>query len=116
MAYKQLIASCGVNCARCVHYLADENPAALAQVEKWSALLNIPIEAITCKGCRAHKGQIPLQKHLFGDNHRCSIYGCAQGKKAEYCGLCEQFPCDKRHPYLEKAMLLNDNAKALLCP
>jgi hypothetical protein len=67
-------------------------------------------------GCWAHTGQIPLQKHLFGDNHRCSIYGCAQEKKTEYCGFCEQFPCDKRHPYLEKAELLNKNAKAVLCP
>jgi hypothetical protein len=116
MANKQMIAPCGMDCASCVHYLANDNPAALVQVEKWSALLNIPIEIITCKGCWAHSGQIPLQKHLFGDNHRCSIYGCAQGKKTEYCGLCEQFPCDKRHPYLEKNELLNKNAKALLCP
>ena len=116
MAYKQMIAPCGVNCARCIHYLANENPTALVQVEKWSARLNIPIEDITCKGCRAHTGQIPLQKHLFGNNHRCSIYCCAQEKKAEYCGFCEQFPCDKRHPYLEKSELLNKNAKELLCP
>ena len=116
MAHKQLIAPCGVNCARCVHYLANENPAALEQVKKWSAILNIPIEAITCKGCWAQKGQIPLQRHLFGDNHLCSIYGCEQRKKAEYCGLCKQFPCDKRHPYTEKAELLNKKAKALLCP
>ena len=116
MAYQQMIAPCGVDCARCVHYLANENPAALVQVEKWSALLNIPIEAITCKGCRANTGQIPLQKHLFGNNHRCSIYRCARGKRAKYCGLCEQFPCDKRHPYLEKTELLNNNAKTLFCP
>ena len=116
MAHKQLISPCGVNCARCVHYLANENTAALAQVEKWSARLNIPIEIITCKGCRAHTGQIPLQQHLFGDNHRCSIYGCAQEKKTEYCGICEQFPCDKRHPYFEKTELLDKNAQALLCP
>ncbi len=116
MSYKQMISPCGVDCARCTHYLANTNPAARIQVEKWSALLNIPIEDITCKGCRAHTGQIPLQKHLFGDNHHCSIYGCAQGKKAGYCGLCKKFPCDKSHPYIEKTELLNNNAKALLCP
>ena len=116
MAYKQLIAPCGVDCARCVHFLANENPAALVEVEKLSALLNIPNEAIMCKGCWAHTGQIPLQKHLFGDNHRCSIYGCAQEKKAEYCGFCEQFPCGRHHPYIENSELLNNNAKALLCP
>ena len=39
MAYKQMIAACGVDCASCVHYLANENTTALVQVEKWSALL-----------------------------------------------------------------------------
>ncbi len=116
MANKQMISPCGVACASCVHYLANDNPAALVQVEKWSSLLKIPIETFTCRGCWSHKGQIPLQKHLFGDNHCCSIYGCAQRKKVEYCGLCEQFPCDKRHPYTENADLLNRNAKTLLCP
>jgi len=116
MAYKQMIAPCGVDCARCVRYLANENPAALVQVEKWSALLNIPIQAITSKGCRAQARQISLQTHLFGDNHRCSIYGCEQRKKAEYSGFCEKFPYGKRHPYLEKNELLNKNAKALFCP
>jgi len=115
MANEQMIAPCGVECSHCIHYLANTNSAARKQVSVWSETLYIPIETISCNGCRAHDGQIPLQLHLFGDSHQCSIYDCAQSKKVKYCGFCDHFPCDHRHPYNEKSGLLDQNAKALLC-
>ena len=109
-----MIAPCGLECSRCVHYLATRNSAARKQVEQWSAILNIPIETITCKGCRAQAGQIPLQQHLFGDAQRCSIYGCAQRKKAEYCGPCDQFPCDIHYQQEIYSKKLLDMIKGML--
>jgi hypothetical protein len=115
MSNEQMIAPCGVECSVCIHYLANKNSAARKQAVQWSEILNLPVKTITCKGCQAHAGQIPLQLHLFGDSHRCSIFGCVKRRKVEYCGFCDQFPCNKRHPYTENAALLPQKAKALFC-
>lgn len=56
-----------------------------------------------CKGCRSHNGQIPLQKHAFGEAHRCAAYECSQKKGLKFCGECDQFPCNNLHSYADKA-------------
>ena len=115
MSNAQMIAPCGVECSHCIHYLANTDTAARKQGAQWSSILGVSIEMITCKGCRGQAGQIPFQKHLFGDSHRCSIHRCAQRRKIEYCGYCDHFPCDKRHPYTENAEQLTQKVKALFC-
>jgi hypothetical protein len=87
--------------------------AARKQAVQLSDILDLPIKNITCKGCQAQAGQIPLQRHLFGDSYRCPIFGCVKRREVDYCGLCDQFPCNKRHPYTENAKLLPQKAKAL---
>ncbi|MBQ8741182.1 MAG: DUF3795 domain-containing protein [Clostridia bacterium] len=40
-----------------------------------------------CKGCREMSGTI-----FWG---HCDLYDCAGKNKAEHCGRCSSFPCDK---------------------
>ena len=116
MDYYQMTAPCGLDCFNCHFYLAREDKEAMNTVKKLSEEFNIPVEIMLCKGCRSHNGRIPLQKHVFGDAHRCAAYECSQGKGFEYCGDCDEFPCDKLHPYADKASDLPHNIKVFnLC-
>ena len=116
MDYYQMTAPCGLDCFNCHFYLARKDKEAMSTVKKLSEEFNIPVEIMLCKGCRSHNGQIPLQKHVFGEAHRCAAYECSQGKGFEYCGDCDEFPCDNLHPYADKANDLPHNIKVFnLC-
>jgi hypothetical protein len=116
MDYCQMTAPCGLDCFNCHFYLACKDKEAMNMVEKLSKEFNIPVEIMLCKGCRSHNGRIPLQKHVFGDAHRCAAYECSQGKGFEYCGDCDEFPCDNLHPYADMASDLPHNIKVFnLC-
>lgn len=107
----QMTAPCGLDCFNCQFFLAHESPSALAEVEKLSEQLSIPVDIMLCKGCRAHNGRIPLQLHLFGEDHRCAAYECAKEVGVLLCGHCDEFPCDHLHPYADKADVLPHNTK-----
>jgi len=116
MDYDQMTAPCGLDCFNCHFYLAPRDKEAMNTVKKLSEEFNIPFEIMLCNGCRNHNGQIPLQKHVFGDAHRCAAYECSQGKGFRYCGDCDEFPCDNLHPYADKAGDLPHNIKVFnLC-
>lgn len=116
MDYFQMTAPCGLDCFNCPFFLAHEDEKALDTVKAWSAKLDIPLDVMLCKGCRAHNGRIPLQKHLFGQGHRCAAYECSNGKAADFCCDCDEFPCDNLHPYADKATELPHNTKVFnLC-
>jgi hypothetical protein len=116
MDYDQMTAPCGLDCFNCHFYLARRDKEAMNTVKKLSEEYNIPFEIMLCNGCRNHNGQIPLQKHVFGDAHRCAAYECSQGKGFKYCGDCDEFPCDNLHPYADKAGDLPHNIKVFnLC-
>ena len=112
----QMTAPCGLDCFNCHFYLAKKDREAQATVDKLSAQYGIPLEVMHCDGCRAHDGQIPLQKHVFGAAHRCAAYECSKSKELDFCGECETFPCDHLHPYADKAADLPHNMKVFnLC-
>ena len=116
MDYYQMTAPCGLDCFNCHFYLARKDKEAMSTVKQLSEEFNIPVEIMLCKGCRSHNGRIPLQKHVFGDAHRCAAYECSQGKGFENCGDCDEFPCDNLHPYADKASDLPHNIKVFnLC-
>ena len=116
MDYYQMTAPCGLDCFNCHFYLARKDKEAMNTVKKLSEEFNIPFEIMLCNGCRSCNGKIPLQKHIFGDTHRCAAYECSQGKGLRYCGDCDEFPCDNLHPYADKASDLPHNIKVFnLC-
>jgi hypothetical protein len=116
MDYYQMTAPCGLDCFNCHFYLARKDKEAMNMVEKLSKEYNIPVDIMLCNGCRSHNGQIPLQKHVFGDAHRCAAYECSRGKGLRYCSDCDEFPCDNLHPYADMASDLPHNIKVFnLC-
>ena len=116
MDYFQMTDPCGLDCFNCHFYLAQEDQDAMNTVVKISKDYNIPLEVMLCKGCRNHDGRIPLQKHVFGEAHRCAAYECSKEKGLNFCGDCDQFPCDNLHPYADKASELPHNIKVFnLC-
>lgn len=112
-----MTAPCGLDCFNCHFYLAPKKDrAALETVANLSEQFGIPKEVMHCKGCRSHDGRIPLQKHVFGATHRCASYECIKEKGLDFCGDCEDFPCDYLHPYADKAADLPHNTKVFnLC-
>ena len=111
MDYFQMTAPCGLDCFNCHFFLAPEDKEAMSTVKTLSEKFNIPVALMLCNGCRKHNGQIPIQKQIFGDAHRCAAYECSQSKGLKFCGACDQFPCDNLHPYADKASDLPHNIK-----
>ena len=116
MDYFRLTAPCGLDCFNCTFYLAENDPAAMKQLEAWSEQFSVPLEVMNCRGCRDENGRIPLQVHLYGDSHRCGAYECGREKGLGFCGECDDFPCDNLHPYADRAGDLPHNMKVFnLC-
>jgi len=116
MDYFQMTAPCGLDCFNCQFYLANKDLEAMQMVEELSGQLQIPVEKMQCDGCRKHDGIIPLQQHIFGEAHRCAAYECSKDKAVDFCGQCNDFPCDNLHPYADKADTLPHNTKVFnLC-
>jgi hypothetical protein len=115
MEFDTMIAPCGLECFKCTHFLAMREPAARRQVERWSRTLDIPVDKMLCKGCRAHDGRVPLHQHLFGQGHVCTTYQCATQGEAAFCGGCDSYPCGERHPYAVQADRLPQHIRSFLC-
>ncbi|MBR6439549.1 MAG: DUF3795 domain-containing protein [Bacteroidales bacterium] len=90
-----LIAFCGLGCAKCDAYIATQNnDDALREktAKLWSKLNNVQIlpEQINCDGCRANG-----RKTFFCDK-LCPIRQCALQKGVETCGECPEMEnCSK---------------------
>ena len=90
-----LIAFCGLNCAKCDAYIATQNnDDALREktAKLWSDLNNVQIlpEQINCDACRANG-----RKTVFCDK-LCPIRQCAMQKGVDTCGDCpEMEQCPK---------------------
>lgn len=116
MDYFQMTAPCGLDCFNCDFFLAHENQEAMSVVKKISEEYRISVEILLCNGCRNHNGQIPVQKLMLGEAHRCAAYECSQSKGLKFCSDCDQFPCDNLHPYADKAGTVPHNTKVFnLC-
>jgi hypothetical protein len=116
MDHLQMTAPCGLDCFNCTFNPVQEDEKVMKQVELWSEEYNLPTDVMLCQGCRNHDGQIPLQKHLFGDAHRPAAYQCSKTKNVVFCVECEAFPCDYLHPCTDRAQTLPHNIKVFnLC-
>ena len=114
MDYQKMTAPCGLDCFNCDFFLANSDEEILERVKIRMKEYNLPV--ILCKGCRAENGKIPLQKYVYGENHRCAAYECTCSKGIQLCSECDEFPCDKLHPYADKAVSLPHNLKVFnLC-
>ncbi|MCF7793400.1 MAG: DUF3795 domain-containing protein [Candidatus Cloacimonetes bacterium] len=96
MDYQQLTAPCGLDCWNCLIYQAAENE----KLKKMIAdKLKIPEEKVSCRGCRAEKGQIGF----LDMNSSCKVFRCITGKGIYSCVECDEMPCNNLHPFADLA-------------
>jgi hypothetical protein len=103
---RTLIAPCGLYCGGCPMYLAAKDEALRQQL---AAMWKIPPDKfMTCAGCRPLEGLIKP----IGEMAVCDTYTCATGdKKVEFCYQCEDFPCLKLAPCVNRSQELPHNSK-----
>jgi len=109
MDYIQMTAPCGLDCFNCPMYLANENEKLRNIIAE---RLNISLEKAVCKGCRNEKGTITF----LNMSKPCSVYTCNEKRGSTFCCDCSEFPCDRLHPYADKASQFPHNTKVFnLC-
>lgn len=96
MNYQQLTAPCGLPCFACYLYKAQDNEEMRNLVAQE---LGLPREQAACSGCRALGGK---PAHL---PMACRVFPCAADRQVQFCGDCENFPCDYLHPYFDQAKM-----------
>lgn len=109
MDYKQMTAPCGLPCFHCPIYKASENKELRTAISNRSG---IPFEKVTCLGCRNEKGTIGI----LNMTEPCYVYRCNKEKGISFCSYCSDFPCDRLHPYADRASEAPHNTKVFnLC-
>jgi len=88
----ELIAYCGIDCARCPAYIAkknDDDGLRKKTAEEWSKMFNaeFKLEEINCDACT-----VAGQHIAYCDNY-CEIRKCAIGKHVINCAYCEDYGC-----------------------
>lgn len=77
-------AICGLYCKSCGIYIAtkENNTADLKRIAQ---RLNIPVEQVSCNGCRSNM----LSAHC----KTCFFKACTETKGIEFCSECDSYPC-----------------------
>ncbi len=87
----QNIGACGLDCGKCEAYKATQanDVKKLSELAKsWSSEKNKwKLEEMRCDGCTSNR----VFKGCIG----CPVRTCAQGKGADICSRCGDYPCDK---------------------
>ncbi|MCW3994294.1 MAG: DUF3795 domain-containing protein [Candidatus Bathyarchaeota archaeon] len=95
---KQMVAVCGLNCAKCEIFQASSNRDLAQKIVDWFKKERdtvVKVEDICCLGCRGDRA-----KHWSPD---CWILKCCVDEKGlEYCFQCGDFPCEKLKEWAEE--------------
>jgi hypothetical protein len=100
---KALTAPCGLDCFNCeVH---EDN-----LTEEFALMVSgktgVPVEAISCKGCRQQDG---VHWHLPSEG--CATLTCVKEKGVDLCCDCDEFPCPLLAPIADGAARYPHNLK-----
>jgi hypothetical protein len=107
--YAQMTAPCGLDCFNCPIYLAKDDERLRAVISKKRG---VPFERAFCHGCRGEGGQIAFLSMA----EPCNVWKCISQKEIDFCCDCPDFPCDRLHPYADRASQVLHNAKVFnLC-
>lgn len=100
-----LVAPCGTNCSVCGAYLVKDDPALGERIRQ-----SVGWNGSPCPGCRPSGGRC---QWIDG---QCSLYACVERKKVAYCFECDEFPCAKLNPAVDRANVYPHNLKLMnLC-
>lgn len=90
---KNLVSVCGLFCPACgIYYSTQENNE--DNLKKIAARMNIPSEEVRCNGCRTET------KTAYCKN--CFMIECASSKGIDFCGECQEYPCDRLKEFQSK--------------
>lgn len=90
---KTLCAVCGLFCPACTVYIAtQEDPERLKAM---AARFGMPPEELACDGCRS-------SRLGFFCRTRCKPIKCAAGKGLDFCGSCDEYPCEELKDFQSK--------------
>ena len=85
-AQKELTAVCGLFCPSCTVYIGTaEDPDRLKVIADH---YGTGAEVWECHGCRSGK------RSYFCEN-KCKMVACAAEKGIDFCGECEEYPCEE---------------------
>jgi hypothetical protein len=104
MDYLEMTSPCGIDCFNCGLYAAVGNEDLRKVIAE---RMGIAPEAAQCPGCRAAKGEMPF----LGWSAPCPQYVCAREKGHDFCGECDDFPCQWLHPSAYRAEAVPHNYK-----
>ena len=98
----EMIAFCGLDCARCDGYLAtqaDDDGKRAEVAATWSALYHADIKAeqINCDGCSSDG------RRFFYCADLCELRKCAVEKGVENCAACDEYACKKLEAFFQMA-------------
>ena len=109
MDYEQMTAPCGLDCFNCPLYLANQNKKLRTLIAE---RMHISPEKAVCEGCRNANGTIAF----LDMTEPCSAFACFEKRGISLCCDCPEFPCDRLHPYADKASQFPHNTKVFnLC-
>ena len=107
----EMIAYCGLNCAKCSAFKAtrakdSERKKQLAK--KWTEGLKVEFksEDIDCDGCMSNVISGWCRKI-------CKIRPCAEERKVKTCAHCDDYPCEKLKEFLSNEPVATENLKKL---
>ncbi len=82
---KRLAAVCGLFCPACTVFIGTRgDPERLRTIAE---RVQQPLEELHCYGCRS-------EKRCFYCRERCKMGKCAQEKGVDFCGECDEYPCE----------------------
>lgn len=107
---KNLIAYCGIDCAKCPAYIAfinDDDNLREKTAKQWSEMFKHDFnkEDINCEGCT--KGKI----HVYFCGNMCNIRKCAMSKNIENCAFCNDYPCQMLSDFIKDIPEAQENLK-----
>lgn len=90
----EMMAICGIDCARCSAYLAtqaDDNALRAKTATEWSKMFEHEFkpEDINCDGCLQEDG-----RHV-GYCGMCEIRKCGRERELTSCAYCRDYACEK---------------------
>lgn len=83
---KRFAAVCGLFCPACTFFIGTkEDPERLKMM---AMRFQLPVDELECHGCRSEK------LGVFCRNY-CKMIRCAAEKGFNFCGECQEYPCEE---------------------
>jgi hypothetical protein len=97
----KMVAPCGINCGGCPVHACKDNPS----MKEALTARALNKDLVPCNGCRLNKGMCAFHPG------ECATYECVKAKGVTFCFECDEYPCSKLYPCVDRAEILPHNMK-----